>query len=177
MVEPEVQLVDVSGRPIGTTGKLAAHQPPGQLHLAISVILCDAAGRLLIQRRSPSKYHFGGLWSNSCCGHPLPGEASDVAASRRLEAELGLIVKPTDLIGVGHVTYEAADSVSGLWEREYDQVYVGRFRGALKLNPAEVAEVELAFLSDLQTRSEGEYTPWFGAVLAAAAPWMGETSQ
>ena len=60
-----VVVVDSAGRPSGRADKLAAHAPPGTPHLAFSVVLFDKAGRVLLQRRSPDKYHFAGLWSNS----------------------------------------------------------------------------------------------------------------
>ncbi|SCE55249.1 isopentenyl-diphosphate delta-isomerase, partial [Streptomyces sp. DfronAA-171] len=68
-----LELVDESGATIGTAEKLAAHQPPGQLHRAFSVFLFDREGRLLLQRRALGKYHSPGVWSNTCCGHPVPG--------------------------------------------------------------------------------------------------------
>src|SRR5262245_48862013 len=106
-----VELVDERGRTTGVTRKLAAHRPPGQLHRAISIFLLDASGRLLIQRRARAKYHSGGLWSNTCCSHPAPGEAPADAAVRRLREELG--VEPTDLTEAGSTVYDVTDPVSG----------------------------------------------------------------
>ncbi len=75
MTNPEdggglVELVDPTGRAIGTSGKLDAHAAPGHLHRAVSVFLLDRSDRLLVQRRAAGKYHSGGLWRNTCCGHP-----------------------------------------------------------------------------------------------------------
>ena len=78
-----VVLVDSSDREVGTEEKLAAHQR-GVLHRAFSVFVFDPSGRLLLQRRAAIKYHSAGLWSNSCCGHPSPGEKTIDAAGRRL---------------------------------------------------------------------------------------------
>ncbi|MET9933122.1 NUDIX domain-containing protein, partial [Streptomyces sp. NPDC006324] len=75
-----LELVDEDGRTIGTAEKLTAHQAPGQLHRAFSVFLFDETGRLLLQRRALGKYHSPGVWSNTCCGHPYPGEAPFAAA-------------------------------------------------------------------------------------------------
>src|SRR5207248_1208560 len=66
----DVILVDEQDRPVGTAPKLAAHQDGGRLHRAFSVFIFDSAGRMLLQRRAASKYHFGGLWTNTCCSHP-----------------------------------------------------------------------------------------------------------
>lgn len=85
-----LELVDENGTTIGTAEKLAAHQAPGQLHRAFSVFLFDEQGRLLLQRRALGKYHSPGVWSNTCCGHPYPGEAPFAAAARRTYEELGL---------------------------------------------------------------------------------------
>ncbi|UKL12802.1 isopentenyl-diphosphate Delta-isomerase [Pseudomonas savastanoi] len=83
--------------------KIEAHQS-GLLHRAISVFLFDKDGRLLLQRRSASKYHAAGLWANSCCGHPRPGELPIDAAVRRLQEELGI---HSELNSWGHICYEA----------------------------------------------------------------------
>jgi len=74
---------------VGQAEKQAAHRA-GALHRAFSVFVQDGAGRVLLQRRALSKYHSGGLWSNTCCGHPRPGEDTRAAAARRLREEMGL---------------------------------------------------------------------------------------
>jgi len=167
-----VELVDPAGFAIGTLAKLEAHLAPGRLHRAVSVFLLDQSGRLLVQRRAAGKYHSAGLWSNTCCGHPRPGEWPNQAASRRLAAELGLVVAPDDLVPAGRVTYEVADPASGLVEREYDHLFVGRTTEQPQPNPAEVAEVTALSLADLAaaTTDWSGSTPWFSIVLQAAMP-------
>ena len=81
-------LVDESNRAIGAAPKQAIHVA-GLLHRAFSIFMVDARGRILLQQRNPRKYHSGGLWANSCCGHPRPGERTVTAARRRLNEELG----------------------------------------------------------------------------------------
>jgi isopentenyl-diphosphate delta-isomerase len=85
----EVILVDEDDRPLGVAPKLAAHRQ-GQLHRALSVQLQDRHGRLLLQKRHIGKYHSGGLWTNTCCGHPRPSETAIDAAHRRLKEEMGI---------------------------------------------------------------------------------------
>ncbi|MGW9367009.1 isopentenyl-diphosphate Delta-isomerase, partial [Streptomyces albidoflavus] len=85
-----LELVDEDGNTIGTAEKLSAHQAPGRLHRAFSVFLFDERGRLLLQQRALGKYHSPGVWSNTCCGHPYPGEAPFAAAGRRAVQELGV---------------------------------------------------------------------------------------
>ena len=69
-----VVLVDGDGTPRGEASKRGAHEPPGLRHLAFSVFLFSPAGLLLLQQRASTKYHFPGIWANSCCSHPGPGE-------------------------------------------------------------------------------------------------------
>src|SRR5947208_8010195 len=89
MPADQVILVDESDQPIGTAPKLAAHQDGGRLHRAFSVFIFDSAGRMLLQRRAPSKYHFGGLWTNACCSHPRVGQTLNESARARLLHEFG----------------------------------------------------------------------------------------
>jgi isopentenyl-diphosphate delta-isomerase len=172
VTEPIVELVDLAGNTVGRSGKAAAHKAPGQLHRTFSVFLLDGSGRVLIQRRSVTKYHSGGLWSNTCCGHPQPGEQPADAAARRIADELGLQVEPRDLVAVGTVTYRIADPVSGLSEHEYDHLFVGRTAGKVAPNPNEVAEVVYLSLEELTpTRLRtGGFTAWLPIVLREAMP-------
>ena len=135
----QVELVDRSGVGSGRVGKMAAHQPPGVLHRAMSVVLFGPDGRVLLQRRSSRKYHFAGVWANSCCSHPGPGENLIAAAERRVGEELG--VSASNLESVGSFTYRASDDVSGLVEYEYDHVVVGTVDGVVSPDPFEVDDI------------------------------------
>jgi isopentenyl-diphosphate Delta-isomerase len=167
--EPLVELVDELGRTYNLVPKLAAHQPPGQLHRAISVFLVDSAGRLLLQRRASSKYHSGGLWSNTCCSHPAPGEAPIVAAARRVSEELG--IEPADLAEAGTIAYDVTDPVSGLVEREWNHLFVGRALDPPSPDPSEVEDWAVVPLEDLARGEPGPaFTAWFPVVLEAVLP-------
>ncbi|KXK62920.1 isopentenyl-diphosphate delta-isomerase [Micromonospora rosaria] len=163
-----VELVDHTGRALGKTTVSAAHQPPGQLHRAFSVLLTDAAGRVLLQRRAEVKTRFPLRWANSCCGHPEPGEAPATAANRRLGEELG--VGPVDLTEVGVYVYYAEDPVTGRVEYEYDHVLRGELPAdaPVRPDPAEVAELRwanpAAVAADLAADPQ-PYAPWLGGVL------------
>ena len=87
--DEQLILVDEANRAIGTAGKDAIHRT-GLLHRAFSIFIVDDRGRILLQQRNPRKYHSGGLWANSCCGHPRPGERTVSGARRRLNEELGV---------------------------------------------------------------------------------------
>ncbi|MCM0677194.1 isopentenyl-diphosphate Delta-isomerase [Micromonospora phytophila] len=163
-----VELVDDAGQAHGETTVSAAHQPPGQLHRAFSVLLVDPAGRVLLQRRAAVKTRFPMRWANSCCGHPTPGESLVEAANRRLREELG--ADPVELTEVGVYVYYAEDPATGRVEFEYDHVLRGRVRPdtPLRPDPDEVAElrwvdpVELEADLDVDPRA---YAPWLGGVV------------
>ncbi|WP_047866066.1 isopentenyl-diphosphate Delta-isomerase [Rubrobacter aplysinae] len=165
----EVVLVDEGDRELGPAGKLAAHEAGGSLHRAFSVFVFDAGGRLLLQRRAEGKYHFGGLWTNTCCGHPRPGETVEAAAGRRLFEEMGLSL---ELTPVTSFVYEASDPESGLTEREYDHVLRGLYDdrvGVPDPDPAEVSDwawISREELSRYLAENPGTFTPWFPLAVA-----------
>jgi isopentenyl-diphosphate delta-isomerase len=169
---PLVELVNGDGDSIGTLGKLAAHRAPGRLHRAISIFLVEPDGRLLIQQRAAGKYHSARLWSNTCCGHPEPGETPESAARRRLAAELGLGVEPGGLVDAGIVVYTISDASSGLVESEYNHLFVGAVPQRPRPNPEEVQSVRRVELDQLtQDLMPGsEFSRWFPIVLTAAMP-------
>jgi len=134
-VTERVILVRPDDSPIGSEEKLRAHRT-GALHRAFSVFLFRPDGAVLLQRRAASKYHSGGLWSNTCCSHPLPGEATGRAAQRRLLEEMGI---ECDLSAAFAFVYRA-DVGGGLMEHEYDHVFLGSWDGAPRPDPREVAE-------------------------------------
>lgn len=167
-----VELVDADGSPIGTSTVVDAHNAPGQLHRAFSVVLFDHSGRTLLQQRAAMKTRFPLCWANACCGHPAPGEEPVVAARRRLVEELG--VRVVALTDVGTYSYTAADPETGRVEREYDHVLVGTVSADLRLtpDPEEVAATRwtavAALIERLETGALG-YAPWLAGVLRQAA--------
>ncbi|GAA2231212.1 isopentenyl-diphosphate Delta-isomerase [Streptomyces amakusaensis] len=172
---PEIllELVDEHGNTIGTAEKLTAHQAPGLLHRAFSVFLFDERGRLLLQRRALGKYHSPGVWSNTCCGHPYPGEAPFAAAARRTHEELGL--SPTLLAEAGTVRYNHPDPASGLVEQEYNHLFVGLTRTAPRPDPEEVGETAFVTPAELAERdASAPFSAWFHTVLDAARPAIRE---
>ena len=113
-----VILVDSADRQTGISEKLEAHRA-GLLHRAFSVLIWDDQGRMLVQKRAAAKYHSGGLWTNTCCGHPRPGEETLAAAHRRLNEEMAIAAPLTAL---GTITYRA-EFENGLTEHEIVHVY------------------------------------------------------
>lgn len=129
-----VILVDPHDRPLGTASKEEAHRN-GLLHRAVSVLLFNGRGELLLQRRAADKYHSGGLWANSCCTHPAVGEGNREAAERRLREELGIAAR---LRPFGSFLYRAQLD-GGMTEHELDHLFVGRSDAPPAPDPAEVA--------------------------------------
>lgn len=161
-----VVLVDAADRVRGSAPKLEAHRT-GALHRAFSVFVFDSQGDLLLQRRARTKYHSGGRWTNTCCGHPRPGEDTARAAGRRLREEMGITCPLTP---AGRFTYRA-DVGGGLEEHEVDHVYVGVFDGVPLAAPAEVDAWRRCALPALHAelrRAPGAFTAWFGEALAVA---------
>ena len=156
-----VVLVDAADREVGTAEKLEVHRD-GRLHRAVSVFLFDGAGRWLLQRRADGKYHSPGLWSNTACTHPRPGEAPAAAASRRLDEEMGVrcALRPA----FARVYRAELEGPERLVEHELDHVFVGRFDGEPVPAAAEVSNwawVDAdALRADLDARPD-RYTPWF----------------
>jgi isopentenyl-diphosphate delta-isomerase len=158
-----VTLVDRDDNVLGVEEKLRAHRD-GKLHRAFSVFVFDAHRNLLIQRRARSKYHSGGLWSNTCCGHPRPGEAAALAAARRLAEEMGFVC---ELHYAFRVLYQA-DLGNSMIEHELDQVFVGRFDGPPAPSPGEVEECRWLPVEHLRRQLDQtptNYTTWLDLLL------------
>jgi len=169
-----VVLVDHRDRPIGSAEKLDAHRR-SLLHRAFSVFILDDDGRLLLQRRAPGKYHSGGLWTNTCCGHPRPGEALVDAARRRLIEEMGIDVPLRQVTAFRY----SAPVGEGLRERELDHVLVGRWTGSPEPDPAEADAWRWVWpheaLRDAENRPE-RYTAWFAPALRRLLAFGGATA-
>lgn len=159
MAYESVILVDEEDNMIGTMEKMAAHRS-AMLHRAISVFIFNSKGNMLLQKRAGHKYHSGGKWSNACCSHPRAGERSVDAAVRRLQEEMGI---QCGLVHAFSFTY-CATLDNGLYEHEYDHVYIGstdivplpndqEVEGFIYLSPEEVERDMF--------RNPGAFTPWF----------------
>lgn len=155
----EVILVDSQDRPTGKMEKMEVHEK-GLLHRAVTVYVFNADHQLLLQRRASSKYHCGGLWSNTTCGHPYPQESTRDAAERRLREEMGLRLT---LQPVFELSYNLPLS-NGLTEHEYGHVYFAISDEQPKINPDEADDWRYCSLADIQreihTHPE-RFTPWF----------------
>jgi len=160
----EVVLLDPSGRPIGRAGKVGIHGPSTPLHLAFSIFLFDDQGRMLIQQRARAKKTWPGIWSNACCGHPMPGEALEAAAHRRLHEELGISGLELRL-ALPRFRYRA--SCRGIEENEMCPVFVGYCDQEPRPNREEVAATAwtdwgsfLRHEADLRKLDDLSFSPW-----------------
>ncbi|WP_020141837.1 isopentenyl-diphosphate Delta-isomerase [Terracoccus sp. 273MFTsu3.1] len=144
--EELVVLVSPDGEAIGTAPKATVHHAETPLHLAFSVYLLDDAGSLLVTRRALAKATFPGVWTNSACGHPAPGELVEDAVGRRARDELGLDVHGLRLV-LPRFSYRA--EMDGVVEWELCPVLVGRVSGVAPRPRPDPAEVEAA-----------EWVPW-----------------
>ena len=158
-----IVLVDDEGRAIGTLPKAQVHHGETPLHRAFSAYLFDDTGRLLVTRRATDKATFPGMWTNTVCGHPGPGEGDAQAIARRAAFELNLEVADIEPALPG---YRYRAEFRGVVENEICPVYVGRFTGAPTPDPTEVAEWELLELSAFRDRQESEGDAW--------SPWCRE---
>jgi isopentenyl-diphosphate delta-isomerase len=162
--EEQVVLVDEQGNELGLMGKTEAHEK-GILHKAISVIIFNSKGEMLIQQRAFAKYHWAGIWSNTCCSHPRQGESFANAAQRRLKEELGI---NTPLKKEFYFIYKAKDQKSGLTEHEYDWVFTGTFDEPFEFNTHEINAIKWVSKNELEKdmkENSDKYSFWFPIIL------------
>mgnify|MGYP003488530222 CR=1 FL=1 len=160
--EPElVVLVDEDGTPTGSFEKFAVHTTDTPLHLAFSCHVYNADGRVLVTRRALGKLTWPGVWTNSFCGHPAPGESTVDALARRAMIELGITVADVEPL-LPKFRYRAVDA-SGIVENEICPVFRAGTEDAVDANPAEVAEwkwVDPASLRTAVTKAPYAFSPW-----------------
>ena len=159
MSEEKVILVDKNDNQVGLMPKLEAHEK-GVLHRAFSIFIFNSKYELLLQKRASSKYHSGGLWTNTCCSHPREGEDILDAANRRLDEEMGI---KTSLRKVYDFIYKA-ELDNQLTEHEFDHVFYGVFDNDPILNKDEAEDfkwVDMEKLNNDIIKNEDNYTVWF----------------
>ena len=155
----KVILVDENDNQVGVMPKLEAHQK-GLLHRAFSVFIFNSKYELLLQKRASSKYHSGGLWTNTCCSHPREGEEILDAAKRRLIEEMGI---DTSLRKVHDFIYKA-ELDNDLTEHEFDHVLYGIYNEDPIINKDEADDfkwIDMDLLNEDIKRNGDNYTIWF----------------
>jgi isopentenyl-diphosphate delta-isomerase len=144
----QVVLVDDQDTPLGLADKSTVHQAETPSHRAFSCFLFRSNGSLILQQRATSKKTWPLVWSNTCCGHPLPDETRESAVLRRLQFELG--IKPDALPNVHCFVpnYRYKATFLGVMEHEICPVFVGQYEGDFDLNPSEVEATQDVVWSD-----------------------------
>ncbi|HEX2848083.1 MAG TPA: isopentenyl-diphosphate Delta-isomerase [Chitinophagaceae bacterium] len=169
IIEEQVILVNRQDEETGVAEKMKAHQQ-GWLHRAFSIFVFNSRGEMLLQQRALGKYHSGGLWTNTCCSHPRPGEDTKAAAERRLKEEMGFRVS---LEKVFDFVYKA-DFENGLTEHEFDHVFVAEYEGPVDFNKEEVMNCSYRSMQQIAQSLEtdpAQYTAWFRLAFPRVQSW------
>jgi isopentenyl-diphosphate Delta-isomerase len=159
MNESFVILVDENDKETGILEKLEAHRK-ALLHRALSVFIINSSGEWILQRRALNKYHSNGLWTNTCCSHPYPGESCLEAAKRRLQEEMEM---QSELKEVFSFIYkEKLDN--DLWEHELDHVFIGISDDLPVVNKHEVMDWRSVPFNEIEREikvNPASFTAWF----------------
>ncbi|MFN4233325.1 MAG: isopentenyl-diphosphate Delta-isomerase [Bacteroidia bacterium] len=159
MLKEKVILVDEQDNELGLMEKMEAHEK-GLLHRAFSVFVFNSKNELMLQQRSDSKYHSGGLWTNTCCSHPRMGETLMEAAQRRMMEEMGFTC---ELSHEFSFIYKAQLD-NNLIEHELDHVFFGFYDGLPQINPVEAKAWKYASVEEIKNDIQNHpqhYTEWF----------------
>jgi isopentenyl-diphosphate delta-isomerase len=170
----QVIIVDKDDCEIGVMEKMEAHKQ-AVLHRAFSVFLFNPQGKMLLQQRALTKYHSAGLWTNTCCSHPRPGETLENAVLRRLIEEMGIatkVFKAFDFI------YQA-ELTDNLNEYEFDHVFVGNYDADVRPNHLEVANFVYQSIEEVEANLQShpeKYTVWFKIAFPKVVAWYQSNS-
>jgi isopentenyl-diphosphate delta-isomerase len=157
-------LVNEQDIQIGVQDKLSVHLE-GLLHRAFSIFIFNSQAELLLQQRANGKYHSPGLWTNTCCSHPRPGESTLEACNRRLYEEMGMKAK----LQFRFSFLYQFEFLNGLIEHEYDHVFIGQTDQEPEINLNEVQGWKYISIPDLEMEiglNPELYTPWLKICMA-----------
>lgn len=166
LLAEHVVLVDESGSAIGTAPKSTMHDTDTPLHLAFSCYVLNPLGQVLVTRRYLANKTWPGVWTNSFCGHPFPGESIPDAIDRRARFELGLHLDDV-AVTLPDFRYRAVDS-SGIVENEICPGYLATASGDPVPNPDEVVQfawVDPGTLRRAVLDLSWAFSPWLGLQL------------
>ena len=162
----QIILVDSDDNNIGSMEKMETHRK-GLLHRAFSIFIKNSKGEFMLQKRADDKYHSGGLWTNTCCGHPRDGEELESAAHRRLAEEMGFDCQFEEIFYFQYKTGFA----DGLIENEIDHIFVGVYDSEPVLNPTEASNFKWMSIEEIKkdvAENPDKYTYWFKIALQKA---------
>jgi isopentenyl-diphosphate delta-isomerase len=152
----EVVLLSEDGTPVGVAPRATVHDSATPLHLAFSCYLLDGEGRVLVTRRALAKRTWPGVWTNSFCGHPRPGEPMEDAVHRYAARELGATLTALACV-LPRFRYRAVDP-GGVVENELCPVYVATTAGPLDPDPDELMDHRWTSVEELA--SAVTVAPW-----------------
>jgi isopentenyl-diphosphate delta-isomerase len=160
--EELIVLVDEDGLPTGIAEKWSSHHASTPLHLAFSCYVFDDDGMFLTTRRALTKKVWPGVWSNTVCGHPAPGESLPDAIARRLDYELGMSVRDVEVVLPDHLY--RAPAFQGIVEYEFCPVFFARAASEPRPNAVEIIDCAWVaweqFVSDA-LRDEADVYSWW----------------
>lgn len=158
----QVILVDEDNNQIGTMPKSDVHTDKTPLHRAFSCYIFNKNGDFLISQRALSKKVWPGVWSNSVCGHPLPGEEMIAAIKRRFKDELGMTACNFDLL-LPKYRY-TSPAYNGIIENEICPVYIAQFVDDSCINPDETEAIRWIkwqdFIKEAESDKTGKFSWW-----------------
>lgn len=163
MSEVMVVLVDENDTPIGAMEKMEAHQK-GLLHRAFSIFIFNENEEMLLHQRALEKYHSPGLWTNTCCSHPMPDQSTHTAAVHRLQEEMGM---QCEIEKSFHFIYRA-ELDNEMIEHELDHVFIGYTNNNPTPNPSEVMDWKWMAIDDIILEVNDNphvFTEWFKIAL------------
>ncbi len=138
------------------------HTGQGRRHLAITVLLQNSKGQVLLQKRKHKI--FDNIWDLTGATHPLHQDQGDEtleeATQRCLKTEWG-IGEIGEIRVIGSFNYFA--KYGEFCENEHCAILVGEYNGPINLNPEAGYEYKWMdkneFLQDLEQNPEN-YTSW-----------------
>lgn len=159
--------VDDNGKFLEYIPKETGHTGKGKRHLAITVLLQNSQGQVLLQKRKHQI--FDNIWDITGATHPLhrpdgTDESLEEATLRCLKEEWG-IGEIREIRKIGVFNYFAPyQTVQGDYcENEHCFLMAGQYDGEVRLDPKAGYEYKWAekqeFLKDIEINPKN-YTPW-----------------
>lgn len=127
------EVVDEDDRVIGVASRGECHGNPALIHRVAHVLVINARGEVLLQKRSPCKDIQPDKWDTSVGGHLDPGESYHEAALREMREELGLTGLP--------LTFLYKSKIRNAIESENVATFLARYDSVPSWNEQEISAV------------------------------------